>query len=472
MRLQAWGDLMRRYGRIFSASWSRRKELDSPPRQAHEHQFLPSALALQETPVHPAPRVAMWLVLLFALIAVAWAILGRIDVVAVARGKIIPDGRTKTIQALETSVVKGINVRDGQRVRPGEVLLELDATASHADVRRLSEDELTARLDTARANALLASLDKPDVAPSLQVTGNVPAGRVQSERLLLEGHYRQFHAQLRQMEAEVERRRQEVHVIEAAVSKLAQTLPIANRRAGDYKKLAAAGHVSQHAYLELEQARIEQSRELVAQKAQLAEAKAALNEAVRQKDAYVAQTRRETLDTLHEARAKAASLKQELIKAELSDRLMRLRSPVAGTVQQLVVHTVGGVVTPAQSLMIVVPRDNVMEVEAMLPNKDIGFVHAGQSVQVKIDTFPYTKYGTIPGVVTHVSEDAIQDEKLGLVYAMRVRLERETIRVNKRSIHLTPGMAVSVEVKTGRRRVVEYFLAPLLQYSSESLHER
>lgn len=414
----------------------------------------------------------MGLILLFAFIAVIWAIFGRMDVVSVARGKIIPDERTKTIQPVETAVVKQINVRDGQRVQAGDVLLELDSTLEHADVRRFSEEARTARLDVARARALLTVLDSPTKPPRLVVDGPIDAERLSAEQRLLDGHFGQFRAQMAQLNSEIDRRRQEVRVIEATVSKIRETLPIIRRRAADFKKLSALGHVSQHAYLELEQTRIEQTSELIKQKAALSEANAALVESERQRTAYQEQIRRETLDEMHEAGVRLRNLSQDLVKARQHDQLMRLRSPVAGTVQQLAVHTVGGVVTPAQPLMIVVPRDNVMEVEALLPNKDVGFVRPGQTAKVKIDTFPYTKYGTIPGVVAQVSDDAIQDDKLGLVYAMRVRLDQQIMQVNGKSVQLSPGMAVSVEIKTGQRRVIEYFLAPLLQHSSESLHER
>ncbi|MGL5632280.1 MAG: HlyD family efflux transporter periplasmic adaptor subunit, partial [Azovibrio sp.] len=133
---------------------------------------------------------------------------------------------------------------------------------------------------------------------------------------------------------------------------------------------------------------------------------------------------------------------------------------------------VGGVVTSAQPLMVIVPQDNPLEVEAFVPNKDIGFIRQGQSAQVKVETFTFTKYGIVEGEVVHVSSDAIQDEKLGLIFSARVRLKKDTIWVEDRPVKLSPGMAVTVEIKTGKRRLIEYFLGPLIQYSSESLRER
>jgi hemolysin D len=141
-------------------------------------------------------------------------------------------------------------------------------------------------------------------------------------------------------------------------------------------------------------------------------------------------------------------------------------------VQQIAVHTVGGVVTPAQALMVVVPKDDALEVEAFIENKDIGFVRVDQEAEIKIETFSYTKYGTIHAKVTQVSNDAVNDEKRGLIYSSRVKPERSTVQVGNRLVNLSPGMAVTVEIKTDKRRVIEYFLTPLLQYGSESLRER
>jgi hemolysin D len=169
---------------------------------------------------------------------------------------------------------------------------------------------------------------------------------------------------------------------------------------------------------------------------------------------------------------KAVSLAQEVIKTGQRTELQRLVSPIDGVVQQLAIHTVGGVVTPAQQLMVVVPQDHPVEVEAQVENKDVGFVKEGQSVEVKVEAFPFTLYGTIPGTVVSVSDDAAPIEKVGLVYPIRVSLDRSTIQVEGRQVNLTPGMAVTVEVKTGQRRLIEFFLSPLLKAVRESARER
>jgi len=266
-------------------------------------------------------------------------------------------------------------------------------------------------------------------------------------------------------------------------------LPIASQRAADYHDLLDKNFIARHDYLEKEQTRIEMERDLAAERAKLAELDAVLLTTRRQKDTLIAETRRTQLDQLHEARQKAAELQQELIKAEDRRDLLTLTAPVAGTVQQLAVHTIGGVVTPAQQLLVIVPKENRLEVEAFVQNRDIGFVNAGQGAQIKVETFPFTKYGTIDGDVLSVSNDAIQEdsrnpqqegngagtgnsENRSLVYVARIRMHQSSIQVENKRVNLTPGMAVTVEIKTGKRRLIEYFLSPLLQYKQESLRER
>ena len=471
MKRHALADLFKRYAKLFRHAWSQRKETDAPALHAHEAEFLPAALALRDSPLHPAPRIALWLIMLFALIALLWAVFGRIDVVATAVGKIIPNDRTKVIQPMETAVVKAIYVRDGQRVQQGQVLIELDATDAGADSERLRNEALTARLEAARAQALLAALAS-GTPPRLPSLDGADAARLLAEQSQAAGQYQEYQARQQQLQAEITRRRAELQATREQVTKLEQTTPIARQRAQDYQNMLKDNYVSRHGYLEREQTRIEQEQDLAGSRAKIAEIRAALAETQQQQATLAAETRRQLLDQHNLAAQKAASLQQEWVKADQRGRLMRMTAPVAGTVQQLAVSTVGGVVTPAQPLMVIVPKDNVLEVEAMLPNKDIGFVNPGQDAEVKVETFPFTKYGTIHGKITQVSSDAIQDEKLGLIYVTRVKLAKDTLQVENKLVRLTPGMAVTVEVKTGTRRVIEYFLSPLMQYGSESLRER
>ena len=471
LRLAVIGGLIARHCRVWRHAWRARKSLDGPGRTREEAAFLPAALALAETPVSPAPRGTMWLLSALAALTLGWAIVGKIDIVATAQGKVVPDDRTKMIQPLETAKVAAIHVQDGQQVRVGDLLVELDPTAAHADHLRLQTERDTARLQAARGQAMVAALATQTLPSLARPDSLADAAFAEAERLL-DGHFAEFDARRTRLRADLSRREAERQSTLALVRKLEQTVPLAQQRASDFKDLVARNFVSRHGYYEREQARIEQEGDLAAQRSRLDEIDAAIAESRSQLAALTAETRRTHLDSIHDAQQKVATLDQELRKAEMRAALTRLTAPVDGAIQQLAVHTVGGVVTEAQPLMLMVPRDKPVEIEALLENKDIGFVMAGQRATVKVETFLFTKYGTLEGTVASVSDDAIQDEKRGLVYAARIRLEKSEMDIDGRTVRLSPGMAVTVEVKTGKRRVIEYFLSPLMVHGAESLRER
>ena len=299
-----------------------------------------------------------------------------------------------------------------------------------------------------------------------------PKPRLPHEQRLVLGQWQEVQAKLARIDADVARREAERASTQEIVRKLEQTAPLARQRAQDFKDLVDKNYISKHGYLDKEQIRIEQEADLATQRSRLRELDAGIAEGQSQRTALISETRRMTLDSLNEADQKNVSFGQEQIKADSRGRQMKLTAPVDGTVQQLAVHTVGGVVTPAQALMVIVPSDNPLEVEAVLDNKDIGFVSEGQQAEIKIETFPFTRYGTIEGKVSSVSGDAVVDEKKGLVYSARVSLDKTHLQVEEKLVRLQPGMAVTVEVKTGNRRVIEYFLSPLLRAGDESLRER
>ena len=198
-----------------------------------------------------------------------------------------------------------------------------------------------------------------------------------------------------------------------------------------------------------------------------------MQEARNQQASLRTETTKDALDQIADARKIAQDSSEDALQASSTSKLLTLKSPVDGTVQQLSIHALGGVVQAAQPIMQVVPSGGLVEVEATLENKDKGFVHAGQAAKVKVDTFEYTKYGTLPGKVIHVSEDAIPDEKHDkLNYSVRVLLERSTLDIDGKNTPIIPGMSVSVEIKTGDRRIIEYVLSPVLRYTHEATNER
>jgi hemolysin D len=453
--------------------------------------FLPAALEIVETPPSPVGRTIVFSIVALFCLALVWAFFGQVDIVASATGKIIPTGHTKVIQPFETGVVRAIHVHDGQAVREGEVLIEIDPTMNQAEASHLESDLIAAELDVARLRAVLSD---GDVLANFQPPEGAPAALVATQRKFLADQAAEHQAKLAVLDRQRAQKEAERATIAATVEKLEASLPVMQERVEMRKTLYDHANGSKASYLELLQPFVEEQQELKVQKSKISEADSALAAIIEECAHTEAEYRRERFSELVEAERKTRGLRDDVVKAQHRTRLQKLVAPVAGTVQQLSVHTVGGVVTPAQTLLVVVPADSHLEIEAMVLNRDIGFVHAGQDAQIKIDTFNFSRYGLLHGKVLSVSPDAIThdkpQDKTGkddiqgaenatsepkgheLVYAARVSLDHEQMQVDDRLVNLSPGMAVTVEIKTGTRRIISYLLSPLARYTHDSLRER
>jgi hemolysin D len=466
-------ELLARYRAIFKAAWERRDELAGPKRMLNECAFLPAAIALQETPPHPAPRRAIIAICSLFVSVLLWACLGQIDIVAVAQGRIIVGQRSKTIQPLETSVVKAIHVGDGDKVKAGDLLIELDSTLTAADSARVGEERSSTTSEALRTQALLGALARggsPNLA-SAAMRGLNLADR-ESVQAQLQSEWADISAKTAKFAAEAARRKAEITTAEQFVAKLQTTLPLAQQREKDFKSLAEQGFVANHAGQDRTRERIELERDLATAQARWQEAKAALTETEQGLNAYRAETLRNLKDREAQAGLKSRQLGEEGTKADKRNALTRLTASVAGTVQQLAIHTAGGVVTPAQVLLVLVPDDAEVTAEVMMENKDLGFVRPGQEASIKLETFPYTRYGTVQASVQSITADAVQDEKRGAIFPASLLFHQSAINVDGKRIKLAPGMNLTAEIKTGKRRVIDYLLSPVQQHLGESLHER
>lgn len=460
--------------------------------QTDEMEFLPAAIEIVETPPRPAGRIIAGLLMAFFMIALLWACIGSVDIIATAQGKIIPTGRTKVIQPLESGVVHSIHVQDGQKVKAGDVLVEIDTTISASERDRLNGDYIQAMLDTARLKAAmeldgdpLARFTAPEGASETQVT---------LQKTLLSNQVDEIRAKLSDLDHQIAQNTGNKEAVTSTIKKLTDSIPYLKKRAEARKYLLDQGYGSKLDYLTIQQDLIEHQQELEVQKGRLKEAEGTLASHQQQRRQAEDEYKHGTLKDLAEAEQKSTSLHEQLLQAAQKYRLQTLTAPVDGTVQQLAVHTEGGVVTPAQILMSIVPTDSHLEIEAMVSNKDIGFVHNGQDAEIKIDTFNFTRYGLIHGKVASVSQDAIvrekpQDKSQGapqqpgdesdssepqgqeLVYSARVSLDKTQMQIDDRLVNLGPGMAVTVEIKTGSRHIIEYLLSPLLRHKQQALRE-
>ncbi len=453
--------------------------------------FLPAALEIVETPVPPLTGAIGGTIIALFCLALAWASFGHIDIVASASGKVIPSGRTKVIQPFETGVVRAIHVHDGQSVKAGEVLVELDPTMNEAERRHLQSDLISAELDVARLTAALG--DDADPAAGFHPPPEASPAQVAVQRQFLLQEIEENRAKLAALDSQRAQKAAELGTIMANVRKLEAVLPVLQQRVDIKEVLYNHATGSKANYLEILQSLVETQQELAVQQSRSHEAEAAVAAIAEQRAQTAAEFRRTLSAELVEAQRKAAGLDDDLVKATQRTQLQQLTAPVDGTVQQLAVHTVGGVVTPAQALLAVVPDDSHLEIEAMVSNRDIGFIHVGEDAEIKVDTFNFTRYGLIHGEVLSVSQDAITRDKpqdksndqapgattstsepkgQELVYAARISLDRTQMQVEENKVNLSPGMAVTVEIKTGSRAVITYLLSPLLRYRQESLRER
>jgi hemolysin D len=464
-----------------------------------DHEFLPAALEILETPASPV-RLALILVIASLWVAgVAWAIWGQIDIVAVAAGKVQPTGRVKLIEPLVTGKVVAIPVENGRQVREGDLLLALDATEAEADRDALTTNLAALRAELARRHAALAALDhpggpsgpapEPAFAPDL-----APAIRAR-EKGVLAGDLAELAANLAGLEA---RSRQS----EATRARLAGTIAVKRDLIATLKERVAMRDelVDRHAGARsavldaLERAQREEA-ELSSDRGQITEAEASLavlaREMVKARESF----RAEQLQKIAEAERQADELAERRAKAQALVDHLRLTAPIAGMVQALAVSTVGEVVTTGEEVMRLVPQSSSLEVEVYLANKDIGFVHPGQPATIKIETFPFTRYGTIKGTVSRVAADAIPEPEAraaegdalrrsergldraappmrNLVFPVTIKLSATRIVADGTEVPLSPGMAVTAEIKTGQRRILDYLFSPLTEVTSDAMRER
>jgi hemolysin D len=470
LKIQAIGALLVRYAAVFRESWRIRRTFDPQPRPHDERAFLPAHLELAETPAHPLPLWTMRIIVMLGALIGTVALAGKLDIVVVASGKLIPKEQVKTIQPALTGVVRQILVRDGQRVQAGELLMELDTTQAAADADKARLARVDAALTAERSRALLLAQSQAK-EPTLGEVDGCTYTQSQEAQRFAQGVYREYQDRLNSARAEWLKREAELATTRQRLAKLFATAPLARQQADDFQALAADGYVAKTEYLDKEQTALSQEHELAAQRSHVRELAAGLAQQQAEIAGIKSQFRRQQMDLLDRATQQLAQSRNDETKADTRQKLLKLTAPVAGTVQQLRIHTLGGVVTAASPLMEIVP-DDTLEVEAQVENKDIGFLKAGQPVIVKIEAFPYTRYGYVLGTVQTVSNNAVHDRRRGLTFPVRVRMAANRIRVNDAWVNLTAGMAVTAEIKTGKRTVAHYFLDPVLQTGQESLRER
>ncbi len=466
-------ELLLKYFDTIKAAWrARDKQGAQTQRTRQELAFLPAVLEIQETPPNPLARKIIFTLILFFLITLVWGTLGKIDIVSVAQGKIISSGHDKVVQPLATSSIIALHVREGQKVKQNDLLIEFDATISQAEYEKLLheyQNSLLNRVMWENYHLVIQGKQMPEPIGELQ---GLDKQQIKYEQQELMVKYQGFLAQCKSINSETEQKQAELEMVNSEIQKLEKIIPIIDRRIKGLKKLSKDKYIADEQYEKVREEQIENKYNLVSARHKVKELTAAI-EASRQKlEVFKNETHSNILEKFQSAKQQENDLQQELVKIEQQKKQQKLIAPISGTIHQLNVHTIGAVVTPAQELMHIVPESGGLEIEAWVENKDIGFVDKSQQAEIKVETFPFTKYGVINGSIDYLSMDAVNTQQKGLLFLARVAMDKDWIQVGNKKVHLQAGMNVTVEMKTGQRRIIEYFLSPLLRYKQESIRER
>lgn len=458
--------------RVLTAAWkaeSERRRSDAV--DWREKAFLPAALEVTETPPSPVGRAVLWTIIGASGVALAWAFMGMVDVVAVAEGRLTTVGRLRSVEAAESGVVRTIAVQEGQRVQAGDVLVELDPTFAAADADSARIELATARLARARAEAILTYLATGRIA--FRAPEGADPAAAAAERQVVEARIREYEARIAGLEARHAGARAAALTSQETVARYEETLPLARQQLTARQELERRGLAPRLRVLEQEERYIALSGELAAERHRADEARAQIRMLERERAQAVEAFRGEAAREKAEAEAIVATRTESLTKADQRQALQRLVAPVSGTVHEVSLTTLGEVAEAGQPLVTVVPEGEPLIVEALVLNRDVGFVRAGARTIVKLEAYPFTRHGSLEGAVEHISPDAIVDEGRGLVFPARIRLTRETLRLDDgRRPVLQPGMAATVEVVTGRRRVIDYLLSPVARAVGTAGRER
>lgn len=462
-----------------------------------DQEFLPAALAILETPPSPIQIGLLWSICLLAVFAIGWSYFGEIDILATAQGKIQPSGRVKTVQPLEIGKVAVVHAENGRRVAAGDILVELDPTEAVAD-EASSKAALTAfRAEWLRRKVAIAAAERREVGQAQKIDwpDDIPFDTRGREQRVLDGDLAQLRSSAQSFEAQIVEKRAEEKRLENTIAAQEILIETLKKRVDMRAALVARKAIAAASLLDAQETLQNQQTALATQKGQLLEARANVDVLTKEREKAFESFVADNAQKFAEAGRQIDDLEQKASKAHARTSHMTLVSPIAGTVLGLSITSKHQVVSPGEELMRIVPDDAGLEIECYAENKDVGFIQAGQKAVIKIESFPFTRYGSLDGFVTRVARDAIPEPDAqtaeanpaksqktsyfggaqrvqNLVFPVTVAPERRFMSVDGVDVPLSPGMSVSVEIRTGKRRILEYLFSPLVETASRALRER
>ena len=434
-------------------------------KEGKEKEFLPSILEVTEEPPSPVGRFVLWTIVALLVAGAIWVFVGEVDEVAVANGKVIPVGNVKIVQSENKGTIKELDVQEGDYVEEGQTLLVLDTTKTQADVDQLQKQVAYYQLTVSR---LQAEINDEPFLP--KVTDELDPKDVEAQTALYKSRRAKLSAEQEKNQSAIDQASAAVAGQQAQLEKYRSLETVAEEKEDRLKELYSQDAISYFQLLEARATRVEYQRNAEASEKGILESQGKLAEARDNLATTETAYRQETMSQLVEAKKQLGAYEEELKKANQTNAESVIVAPTSGRVNQLAVHTVGGVVSEGQGLMMVVPDDAVLEIEAYADNKDIGFIENGQKAEVKVQTFNFQKYGMMTGIVDDISPDAVtnpEDKEHYGKYRLTLNLDQDDS-----GIELLPGMNVQAEIQIKKKRIIDFFLDPFRKYKAEALRER
>ena len=456
----------------------------SESKRLDQYDFAPGLLGIQDQPPSPLPRVVLRGVLLLFFLLLLWSFFGRLDIVAVAEGKLVPVSYLKIVQPADAGIVQEILIKEGQHVSQGQVLVKMDQQLSNADSTSIQQQMQAKSLELRRIEAELANM------PFTQKTEDASElfHHVEAEYM---ANRNALHDAMAEAQFTLEKSRQDLAATAEVTHKLEQTLPAYQASEQAYAELGKDGFAGDLMVQDKQRERIEKEQDLKASHYNAQSLKATIAQAQKHLS-QIQSTYRQKLEAEKASTyADYQKLQQEWAKQAHKNSLLELKAPQAGIVKDLATHTPGTVVSPGSILMTLVPINEALQAEVSVKNEDAGFVHVGQEVKLKLTAYPFQKYGMVNGEVTQVSADASDNGNANnsnninganrssetpnsnaLGYRSIVTLKQQTLETNGKQLNLTPGMQVAAEIRLGDQTVMEYLLSPVRKAFQEAGRER
>lgn len=437
-----------------------------------DYEFFPPVLAIQEEPPSPIGRMILWLLFFFIVFILIWATVGQVNIVATSQGKVIPNGKVKIIQPAITGVVEDILVNDGDFVKKGDLLITLDKTVVESKIEQVELQIQDNKAKNVWMNYFFDNINNLKNIKDPEYPFDLKDDVILRNRLLYIQELEEFNSKLNIQLSELSRLKNKKEEAIITKNKLIAILPLIEKREKSMRILYNAKMVSDTEYLDLKQSLLEAQYNLKLQENAIESLKIQIITEQNQVNDLYSNKKLDLQKRISESYNIVSNGLLEMMQYIESLDQHEIRSPINGYVQDLSIYTKGGSLNAIEPIMRIVPEKDELIVEAMVLNKDIGFLTKGQDAVVKVDAFNFVKHGSLNGFITDISSDAIQDENLGLVFKVKIKLNDTKLYIDNKYVEINSGMSVIVEAKTGHRRIIDFFFNPVRKSIDESLKER